>query len=291
MTDIIVISPTTFDAVRKSIIIDTNIKTKYDQIFEKYECFFKTNIGPKNVDVKHSKYNHQTRSKDACYHSVDPVAIKPKPKRQRTLNQEILGLLNVLNKSNYNKVLSKFRLLSSKDNISFLIEEILNKCCLQIAYVGYYTQLLLDLIEVSGYSSQIIKSVEIFYKNLLESDYLIFHNEHTKDDYDTFCSEQKHKHLVKAKNSLILILHKNNILTMNVNDYINFVLMHLQKSLKDTFHLDLILSVIVDIVSSARDKINFHNHFKLISTLKSVLDNPPNKKITFTCENVLKEFI
>lgn len=289
MTDIIVISPTTFDGVRKSITVDPVTKAKYDQIFEKYECFFKTNIGPKNVEVKHNKYTHQSR-KDNTYHAVDPV-VKPRPKRQKTLNQEILGLLNVLNKSNYNKVLSKFRLLSSKDNISFLIEEILNKCCLQISYVSYYTQLLLDLIEISGYSSQIIKAVEIFYKNLLESDYLIFHNESIKEDYDSFCLEQKHKQLVKAKNSLILILHKKNILTLDINDYINFVLLHLQNSLKDTFHLDLILSVIVDIVSSEKDKINFYNNFKMVSHLKTVLDSPPNKKITFTCENILKEFI
>lgn len=289
MTDIIVISPTAFDVVKKSISIDTSIKTKYDQIFEKYECFFKTNIGPKNVDVKHNKYNHQAR-KDS-YHTVEAAASKPRPKKQRTLNQEILGLLNILNKSNYPKVLSKFRLLSTKENISFLIEEILNKCCLQIVYVNFYTQLLVDLIDMSGYSSQIIKAVEVFYKSLLESDYVMFCCESSKEDYDAFCLEQKHKQLVKARNNLILTLHKKNILMIDINEYISFVLVHLQKSLTDSFHLDLILSVIVDIVSSSKDKINFYNNFKLISHLKTVLDSPPNKKITFTCENILKEFI
>lgn len=291
MTDIITVSVNIFDSIKKTSIIDTNIKSKYDKIFEKYECFFKTNIGPKNIDPKNNKYgtNHHSKKIDVFLHE-QPV--RTPIKKQKTLHQEILGLLNVLNKANYSKILSKFRLMASKENITVLVEEILHKSCLQIVYVSYYTQLLLDLIEKSGYSSQIIKTVEIFYKNLLESDYIIFQNKsNITDEYDLFCTEQKHKTLVQAKNNLVIILNKKNILMIDINEYIRFILLHLQKSLADIYHLDLILSLLVDIVSYTKEKINFFNHFQLVGALKNIIDNPPNKKISFITENILKKLV
>jgi hypothetical protein len=132
----------------------------------------------------------------------------------------------------------------------------------------------------------------MFYKNLLESDFILFKKFDIQEEYDLFCAQQKHKQLVQAQNNLILLLNSEHILNIDINDYFNFILQHMQKAIdsQDVYHLDLILSLLLDITTRTKEKINFFNHFQVIANLRRILDTPPNKKITFICENILNMY-
>lgn len=282
MTDIIVISLEEFNKIKNTITLDLQIKEKYEGLFNKYDCFFKTNIGNNGVIPKKGQSTYS--KKEPVFEVMSKTHY---PKKIKTTSQEVTGLLNIMNRQNYSKVLSKFRFLLSKENIQSVMKEILIKCCLQIVYKDLYIRLILDITELSGYDDVIRSSLALFFDDYISKKQIVFCGNNKTDicEYDIFCNQQKHKSITLARNILFLDLFKHKLLKVDINHYIQYIIECVDQHLNDEYHLDIILSIILHIMDSSFD-ISEENLTKIINILDNITINCPNKKILFTLDNI-----
>lgn len=279
MTDIIVITIEEFNTIKNNVNTNLQIKEKYDSIFNKYECFFKTNIGTNGIIPKKTHPNKKEQQPYDIVHKSLHV------KKIKTTAQEVTGLVNIMNRQNYNKILSKFRFLISRENIETVMNDILTKCCLQIVYKDLYMKLIMDLIELSGYEDIISNIILTFYNNYINNNQIEFDCKNGSCGYDLFCNQQKHKTLVLAKNILIVDLFKYKLLKNDINDYITNMISYCKSCMNDEYHLDIILTMLLHILNM-NIVINNNSYNELTNILDNVLDNCPNKKIIFIIDNL-----
>lgn len=237
MTDIIIINHSQFLERRIESDKESVIYKKYGEIFVKYQCFSNTHINlftPPKGDFhfkNNNRYSTNYNKKNNFIEDKNPFILK-KPKE---LSKIILGILNVLNDKNYNKMAIKIRLLKSETNIGNIIFEILDKCCLQVFYLNIYMKLLQDIIDVcmDGEKKIALESINKYVDNYIDNsewknEYIKKENE---EDYNIFCGSQKLKSTLIAKNMM-----SNRLMTMfelnrTVSDYALLIINDLKVNL------------------------------------------------------------
>lgn len=250
MTDIIIINRLQFEEKRSDVDKDSAIYKKYGSLFLKYQCFSNTYINLftppkgngefsyKNTNNNHNhssggRYNNNYNKKPHHFIEDRNPFLSKKPKE---LSKIILGILNVLNNENYNKMIAKIRLLKSDVNIEDIIVEILDKCCLQVFYLNIYMRLVQDIINLCTEAEKKIAlaSINKYVDNYIDNsewknEYIKSENE---EDYNAFCGSQKLKSTLIAKNMMANRLMTMFELNRTVNDYalliINDLKVHLE---------------------------------------------------------------
>lgn len=209
---------------------DPMIESKYMELFAKYDCFNKVCIAP------------VAKNKPRVVH------YNPRLQRNKPIEKIILSTINVINIDNYDKMLNRFRLLATKDNIVILIREILNKCCMQIFFLKIFVRLISDLKRTSGFTEEITGEIKAFVNKFVdEKEYLYKGHSATVDTiYDKFCSEQKHKNYILSKNMLITELHKAKLASFDIQVYFALLYNELIR-LEKTYH-DMFVQMLLDIV-------------------------------------------
>lgn len=242
MIDIIIINESIFLENKKTKEADaiiTTIQEKYNEIFKKYPCFSATQVNsfiPTTKSIEQQQFYRNYSNNKKQFHkeneSINPF-ISKKPKE---LERIILGILNVLNHSNYNKMLTKIRLIKSDNNIAIIINEILQKCSMQIFYINIYMKLLKDIINLCTDQEKKIVFENI---NLYVNQYIILNewmNEYIiniDDEYNSFCIKQKQKATLIAKNIMIYNLITLFNLTKNIKDYSMIIINDLKLNIEN----------------------------------------------------------
>lgn len=241
MTDIIIINDSIFFDRKNKIIFEelTNIQKKYKEIFFKYPCFSAIQVNsfiPINKSTE-QQYNRISRNNynNKKHFNKDDDKINPRiNKKPKELEKIILGILNILNEKNYNKMLTKIRLIKSDNNIGIIIKEILQLCSMQILYVNIYMKLLNDIINLCTEIEKKItfENINLYINNyIISTEWLTDYTINPKDFYDLYCINEKKKTLLISKNIMIYNLVKLFNLDKNIKYYSNLIVNDLKLNL------------------------------------------------------------
>jgi hypothetical protein len=263
MTDLIIITPSIFNIIKSELTKNAIIEKKYRDLYAKYKCFSNVSVVT-TTPILNTRFNrHKT-----VYNSIS----KP-----TNLKKQILGILNVINDSNYLKMFNKIRMIITTENTYYITSELLQKCCLQIFYVHIYLKLFMDIYQFLKLDEKkiMLENVNKYVNDfIIKKEYLLIDKEILPPDtaYDYFCYVQKHKAMINGKNIIILELLKTNILSLKLEDYILYITDELNITICES-HIELLLQMLLNIKKSHSTNITIN--------AKIIFDKTNNQKIKF----------
>ena len=277
MTDIIIKTILEFkESYNKNTVSSDIYDKKYEELFSKYECFTS-----KNISTLYIKDKQRTNN----YNNYNNYNSKPREKQvKKSLEKIVLGILNIINLNNYNKMINKIRMLSTIENISKIINDILLKCCEQPFYLKIFVRLLNDLIATSGYKDIIIVEIYNFITIFMLEDEYKFNNKNNIKDYDLFCLQQKHKLYIFGKINLIIELVKDKIIVLQLSELVLYIFENL-KNKDDEYHYDILLQILI-IIYKNNLKCSKDIHNELLLYLES--DINVSKKLEFMTKELIE---
>ena len=184
-------------------------------------------------------------------------------------------LLNKYNKNNIDNIKKEISsiILDDKDIIILVIDNILEKCIIQIQYIPLYLSIVKDLIEKCDY--------DIFNKcSKMKLDK--FKNNNFKKDYDGLCDYNKNIDDCIGLCMLILNLQKQNIVTGMLDDMINTLFNNI--IIKDNDICYKYISCLYNIFYSIDDSYIL----KYDERLKALKDSKISKKNKFKIMDILE---
>jgi hypothetical protein len=129
--------------------------------------------------------------------------------KPKDFHKQLKSYLNKINQANYDKILSKIRLIINLDNIDYFVTSIIDTCMNQNTYMPCLTQLLDDLTNLSGYKKEIKHRILHHCKKFIEDkQYIIPYEKYNTDkvsDYDKFCMITQHKK--RTVNMIKMLVH------------------------------------------------------------------------------------
>jgi hypothetical protein len=276
MTDIVIKTILEFKEIYNKNTVSYEIyDKKYEELFSKYECFTSKNIN--------ALYIKDIKQRGNGYHNYNT---KPRDKQiKKPLEKIILGILNIINLDNYNKMINKLRILSTKDTISIIINDVLLKCCSQPFYLKIFVRLMSDLIATSGYKEIIVVEIYKFITLFMLEDEYILKNKDNIKDYDLFCLQQKHKLYILGKINLIIALVKDNIIFLQISEIIFYIFENLKNIENDEYHYDILLQILI-IMYKNKLKCSEEIHNELLLYLEC--DINVSKKIEFMTKELIE---
>lgn len=291
MSDLIIKTFEDFQHVKETLVLSEELREKYRKnLFEKYECFSSAITVNATQHTKKGPPEYRFKGvvkRKPAHVSHESLDTTPRNLPPKSLHRTIMGILNIINESNYAKNLTKIRLLSTEGNIRTIVKEIMHKCCIQAFYLGtHFVKLLKDMITLSGYAEIIRDEIMKFVETFMQSDVdYYFHKarQENETEYDHFCNEQKHKVYALAKNNLVIALIKEGIVPIDINEYF----IYFTKEIQRCHESDVIIQILIDIVKIQRQEI----HKELLMDLYRQLnlenyDNEKHKKIGFMIEEL-----
>ena len=250
---------------RKGIAIDNAVEEKYKSFFLLYNCFSDNAVVVIQPSTIFKPFIKRTLVK----------------KENKTVKRHMLGILNVINTENYRKLLLKTKIFITSDNIKEIFTEILEKCTFQIFYLQIYTNLMKDLMNsFSDYEKNIALSViNDFAEKFLNNEYILTMPQ-SADAYHDFCTVQKNKMIIMAKNAILIEYMKN-------TDFIKVIDM--------VSYSTKIYEAFIDNISTNVEIADLLLHLMIeLAKAGAVFDKHPieclktSKKIKFLIEDLLK---
>lgn len=239
----IVVNPDQFYERKDNYEPSSCIKSKYDALLKKYECFLKSN------NLYYHKYNKGGETKKRTF--PDRPAREPK----KTLQ----SLWNVLNESNYHKICHKLKFLVNESNLTHIVTDILKNAVLHSTYRKYFVIVLNDLISICN-KDVAMNTISEFYKDYIANNRYEFPaSEGTpSNEYDLFCKKQKHKQMTLNTNLLFMeLVDRISDVDINIDNYISLLIGNINGKEEDEYYVDLILNMIIDVCD--RYKVNILN--------------------------------
>lgn len=187
--DIAIVKPNDFYK-RKGVVIDKDIQERYKKLFQDYNCFSDNAI----IVIQP---NHKP---------LPPRKHASHRKEPKTIKRFMMGLLNVINIDNYQKLLLKTKMYINHENTKEIFEEILEKCSSQVFYMHIYFSLMRDLMNSFNESEREIALQVIlsFADEFMKDGYVLKMPTGSHDSYHDFCMVQKQKMNILSRNMMML---------------------------------------------------------------------------------------
>lgn len=256
--------------------VQTCVKAKYDELFSNYDCFSKSNQAyhPPKLSNTHPERHHR--------HHDEKKQRPEKPPKD--FKKYLTSYLNKLNQTNYEKILSKARIMITQDNMNESIHIVLNNCGVQQLYMTQLVRMIQDLCRLTGCSRQIKEALRSYYQSFIESGaYRYTLREETQhDEYLMFCDMQKHKAKVINLTSTWMHIWKTypDLLADQSKEYVQLFARELTQPLDD-YHLDLYLNVLYECGKEHKQYVNECN-----IGWDDLLSSVTQSKIKFLIEKV-----
>lgn len=201
--DIVVIKPSEFYR-RKGGSSERELETKYNQLFQQYNCFSDNAVVIIQANPVPQRHGHGHGSRKAV--SASSAGAQQHKREPKTVRRYIMGILNVINADNYSKLMLKAKMYITRENLKEIFQEILEKCASQIFYLHVYSMLIRDLMaSLSDAERDIALETIDGFANRFANEYgYILSVPKTNDSYHDFCMVQKQKMTIAARNQMIL---------------------------------------------------------------------------------------
>ena len=269
----IIVSPSQFYDRKDNYEPSSCVRTKYDTILKKYECFLKSN------NLYYHKYNKGGEQKKRTF--PDRPVREPK----KTLQ----SLWNVLNESNYHKICHKLKFLVNDGNLNHIVTDILKNAILHSTYRKYFVIVLNDLITVCN-KEVAMKIISEFYEDYISNNRYEFArcDDMTDNEYDIFCKKQKHKQMTLNTNLLFLeLVDKVMGVDIDIDDYISSLISNIEEKVDDEYYVDLILNMIIDVCEKYRTNV-LNSKSMIYGRLESISKHNKSLKNKFLIEKINK---
>lgn len=284
--DIIIHTPDVFYQVCDTCSIPSDISQKYEDLFASYECFSKSTGATTTPHIfNKSKVSRSYQNDGDRRRKEYTLRLHEKP-----LHKALMGVLNILNNTNYTKVLTKIKILSSSSNIDTICGSIIKKGITEPMYCSLFVKLLDDIAHSLSYEKEVTKAVNDFIQRFVSSE-LVFANSplHT-DEYVKFCAEQKHKTNTTSANAFVLQLYtKTTYICMPITEYITQIWemlnIYTNSETWDEFHVDLLLHLMIDTGKAFRQVTK--QYADVLTKLSKQDHIKKNIKICFLTETLL----
>jgi hypothetical protein len=254
------------------------IEQKYDNLFKKYECFLKS------INIYYHKNSKQPEKKKTSYYKDRPL---------KDSKKSLQCFWNILNESNYQKIIHKLKFQVNDDNAKAISDDIIKNAVIHCSYRRYFILILKEIMNMTN-KEFVTDTIERYFQSYINNELYIYKlDDKIQSSYDIFCEQQKHKQKTLSTNTLLFdIVKAIPSLNINVDEYINKILFNLEVDLNDEYHVDLYLHMIMDLLKYNNDIsrytiinwdiiadniISLKNKFlidKVKITLRKVLENP-----------------
>jgi hypothetical protein len=273
-TDFTLITKDTFILRENTFVLNSPLKTKYDNIIKDHECF---------------------HAKPAPTHYVHKARFVKKPQHNshhegRTMKDPVKSmqcLFNILNDSNYSKIFHKMKFLVSNDNLISVINKILKCGVTHKTYRKHFLRLILDLFHIWDREAISTTIKEFFNDFIMNNKRLCMEKTDTTTDYDVFCLEQKHKQKMLNTNMLLLDAYDMfaGKINVDVEGCVARVMQELQEVIMEDRLIDIFLQMLVQYAE--HKTINMTEHKDTIVALPKHHLSVKNR---FLFENVICAF-
>lgn len=280
------------DKENKSIL--ENIIKTYRNLYLTYPCFTtqQTHAPLRNAPVYNPRRQRRglrapgtSGFRSGCDHKNN----MKNNYRKFNSNNCILGYLNIINQSNYDRIWMKIYRSIDETYAEKITSEILQQCTKQIAYKDIFLRLLQDIYNKTDNEKirKIISStVDDFLESYLQSkDFVIKLERET--NYDHFCNQQKHKVIVLSKNSINLRLIEISMVSTTMDDYTRVFQDHLNDMLCDDdidYYLDIMIDILGDIL---RSSLSGSRQLICVNSEKLIQRTESNQKLKFMVEDLM----
>jgi hypothetical protein len=212
------------------------------------------------------------------------------------VKKKLKGLLNIINKNNYKKVVSKVKVILTLENAQTVYEIILANTCNQVFYINVFIVLIMELIAFLPTTQEICRTVvNTFIENFIyKKEYMMIYNDvldSTNSDYNVFCAQQKHKSMITSKNLVIVeFLKKSFSKKWTVQSYADGLLESLNNIQTDAIiNSSISLETNTDIILTLlKDLKNVDKKIKLdTAIIARLLNYSYNQRITFMVQDII----
>jgi G3E family GTPase len=212
------------------------------------------------------------------------------------VKKKLKGLLNIINKNNYKKVVSKVKSILNQENAQTVYEIILSNTCNQVFYINVFIVLIMELIAFMPSTQEVCRTVvNTFIENFIyQKEYIMVYNDVSDgitSDYDVFCAQQKHKSMITSKNLVIVeFLKKSFSKKWTVQSYADGLLNSLNNLNTDAIvNSNISLETNTDIILTLlKDLKNVDKRIKLDTSIIARLFNYSyNQRITFMAQDII----
>lgn len=328
--DIIYITPEEFKNCKQNLIVCNKISDIYAKLLHGYDCFTKPDLvhlkfpsvsksgrsDQQNNHNQHRHHKHNSHSssidKRRAYHNSTKYNIhlsngnnlssskRPQLKaiseaqtdNESVLRRQLKGLLNVINKNNFNKIFNKIKPLIVDANILIITDVILDTACFQVFYIKIFLGLLDEVIKLSSEEGKSIvnECISKFINDFITDELYMYKTTGSHNKYHEFCLLQKHKCLVTSRNHVMLELIKSgHCQEWTVQSYCDNLLMTVSNLQYDDHcsnvdsNIDIIICMVKDIKTKEP---NVRITQTYIDTLKSLLNN--SQRLKFIVDDIAK---
>lgn len=332
--DIIYITPKEFRLQQEHAVQCEKIKETYTKLLSQYDCFtkpdlvllkFPTTIKTQNQRNNNFSHGNEKPKQDrkAGYSSFKTGYGRQQQQGQNHTNHAVVyskhrpqlkafaitqgdpvaetmrhlkGLLNIINKKNYNKVLQKVLSLVTATNIECIVDTILDTACCQVFYVGIFYKLLIDVIAHMDETLAPLTQTRINYyieTFIAEAEFMYFPVESKESDYMKFCLLQKHKCLATSRSLVILELlinkHSN---IWNEQSYLDYLVQYFATIIAESVeivteleqNIDTILCMVRDIKKRCKSVLIKND---LCATISN--NGIGSKRMQFMVQDIMKK--
>lgn len=264
--DIIVINPVEFyNNKRQDFTINLRLKEKFDsiQIYNKY------------VNNKQSSYH-----KNAKFCKRNNIIVK-------CYKKELISLLNKLNISNYNSIITQIKSITTIDNVAYIVNTILTNIPNDKSYIKCYIDVIIDLKNDNNYTEIINDLIEEYFNTSIENinnvvdDLTILFN---SVDYNDFCMFNKKKNNLINTTIVIAMFLKTNITCIfDSEEYIDILIFNLLENLDGKY-----IEVIIDML---RVFTNEYNNYTNLIKIRNLLSKSIKSKLSIKCQYKLENIV
>lgn len=237
MTNLLVINPVEFKLrdVTSGYLESNTIKI-ISELFTAHSCF-RDDVQP--VLFNRSTGTHKAKSH---HHGKPPQKYKPTSYGER-LDRDVGGLLNKINNSNYNVIEEKLLRLINASNVDSIVMFILKKTYQQDVYTELFIKMLKKILNIH---KTMFKYVQELSNNFTEVQACLFDQVYKLDysNYDDFCKFGKLKTEILVRQHVLHLLF--DMVTFDVQQYINFLQTLLQQSAKCSQHVTNVVLTLID---------------------------------------------
>lgn len=221
----IIVPKEDFMRIRVGFSVDENIARKYNELFERYECFSK-------LSYYHRPTNKTIEKKKPPYASYD----------KRPGKKSFTSMWNILNESNYAKISHRLKFMVTNDNIESIIQDIVHMSIVHSIYRKYFLLVLRDVMQMHASSMKYLQATIVSF----DDKYYIFTPRQDMTTYDVFCAKQKHKQTIFNTVSLLLDLQKQYAsLDINFTDILNSIFTMYETHFTDEYYVDIFLNILL----------------------------------------------
>lgn len=209
--------------------------SKYNTLFKEYDCF-----STKLASPPPHRHHHRHHPRKVNHYNDHP------PRAARDPKKMLQNLFNVLNDSNYTKILHKLKFLVSNDNLVGIVKDVLQNGVRHQTYRKHFIRLIMDLMHI--WDKEVIgDTVTQYFEDFMRSQKrLPMDNTLCLNEYDLFCAQQKHKQYILNTNLLFLDAYDMfaGKIHFNMDMYLNHIIMEMNEVKNNDELIDLFLHML-----------------------------------------------